>query len=53
LAGITPGSGSYSAAELQAHATVLADFSASAEFLGDVQITASHPADAQHWLILV
>lgn len=53
LAGLTPGSASYGAAELQAHATVLADFSASAEFLGDVQITATHPADAQHWLILV
>jgi hypothetical protein len=53
LTGMAPGSASYSAAELQAHAAVLTDFSASAEFIADVQITASHPADAQHWLILM
>ena len=35
------------------HAVVLADFSQSAEFLNDVQITAQHPADTQHWLYLI
>jgi hypothetical protein len=36
-----------------AHALMLVYFSASAEFLKDVQITASNPASAQHWLLLV
>jgi len=53
LTGLTSGTSAYTEAELLAHATVLADFSASAEFFGDVQITAQHPADAQHWLILI
>jgi len=48
-----PGTAAYTQAELLAHAAVLADFSQSAEFLGDVQVTTQHPADAQHWLILV
>ncbi len=52
LAGLTPGSQAYSAAEFQAHAQMLVYFSASPEFLADVQITAQHPADAQHWLVL-
>ena len=51
--GLTAGTAAYQAAELQAHATLLVDFSASAEFLGDVQVTAAHPADASHWLILI
>lgn len=51
--GQTPGTAGFTAAELQAHATVLVDFSASTEFLSDVQITAAHPGDATHWLILV
>jgi hypothetical protein len=54
--GMTPGSAAYSAAELAAHATVLVDFSASPEFLGDVQITAAHPASSGftgHWLVLI
>lgn len=51
--GQTPGTASFTAAALQAHATVLVDFSASPEFLGDVQITAAHPGDATHWLILI
>ena len=50
---LTAGGSAYTAAELQAHATVLTDFSQSAEFLGDVSVTATHPADAQHWLILI
>jgi uncharacterized protein GlcG (DUF336 family) len=50
--GLTPGTASYAAAELAAHAAVLTGFSQSAEFLGDVQITAQHPADSQHWLFL-
>jgi hypothetical protein len=50
---LTPGTAAYAAAELQAHATVITDFSQSAEFLGNVQITAAHPADTQHWLYLI
>jgi hypothetical protein len=51
--GLTPGTSAYEAAQMAGHAQVLVYFSASAEFLSDVQITAQHPADAQHWLILV
>lgn len=50
--GLTPGTTAYTNAELQGHAQVLVNFAASQEFLNDVQITAQHPADAQHWLIL-
>ena len=53
LNGLTPGSSAYASAELQAHAAILADFSQSTEFLGNVQVTAQHPSDAQHWLILI
>ena len=53
LATATPNSTAYTQAELLAHASVLADFSQSGEFLGDVQVTSQHPADATHWLILV
>lgn len=53
IQGQTPGTASYTSAELQAHALVLTYFSQSAEFLGDVQITAQHPADSQHWLYLI
>ncbi len=53
LSGQSAGTAGYSAAELAAHAAILADFSQSAEFLGDVQISAAHPADAQHWLYLI
>lgn len=53
LANLTPGTAAYTTAELQAHATVLAYVSQSPEFLGDVQITSQHPADAQHWLVLI
>jgi hypothetical protein len=49
----TPGSAAYNAAVLQAHAVAVTDFSASAEFLGNVQVTAAHPADANHWLVLI
>jgi hypothetical protein len=57
LSGLTPGTAAYAAAELQAHATVLAYFSQSPEFLQDVSIVSdfppySHAADMQHWLIL-
>ncbi len=52
LSGLTPGTAAYGQAELSAHAQVLAYFSQSPEFLGDVTITAQHPADAQHWLVL-
>jgi hypothetical protein len=54
--GLTPGTPAYAAAELKAHATVLVDFSGSAEFLGDVQVTAVKPASAGftgHWLLLI
>ena len=53
IQGQTPGTAAYASAELQAHALVLTYFSQSPEFLGDVQITASHPADASHWLYLI
>ncbi len=53
LAGAVPGTAGYASAELAAHAAVLADFSQSAEFLNNVAITAQHPADAQHWLLLI
>ncbi|HMA49456.1 MAG TPA: DUF4214 domain-containing protein, partial [Magnetospirillaceae bacterium] len=52
-AGLTPGTAAYATAQMQGHAQVLVYFSASAEFLGDVQITAQHPADAQHWLYVI
>jgi hypothetical protein len=51
--GMTPGTAAYAAAQSAGHAQVLVYFSASTEFLSDVQITAQHPADAQHWLILI
>jgi hypothetical protein len=50
--GLTAGSSAYGAADAQAHALLLVYFSASAEFLGDVQITAQNPSSAQHWLLL-
>jgi len=53
LTGLTPGTTAYTAADTLAHATVLAYFSQSSEFLSDVQVTATHPADATHWLVLV
>jgi hypothetical protein len=53
IAGVAPGSVAYTSAELLAHAMLLTYFSVSAEFLNDVQITAAHPADAQHWLVLI
>jgi len=53
LSGAAPGTAAYASAELAAHAAVLADFSQSAEFLGDVSVTAQHPADTQHWLVLI
>jgi hypothetical protein len=51
--GQTAGSAAYAAAQTLGHAYVLTDFSASAEFLNDVQVTAQHPSSAQHWLILI
>jgi hypothetical protein len=50
---LTAGTTAYTAAELAAHAVVLSDFSASAEFLANIEITAQHPASAQHWLVLL
>lgn len=52
-AGLTQGTAAFTAAELAGHAQVLVNFAASAEFLADVQITAQHPADAQHFLYLI
>jgi len=52
-AGTTPGTAAFTAAWTYAHAVVLKNFSQSAEFLGDVQITAAHPADSQHWLYVI
>ena len=53
LNGLTAGTSAYASADTLAHATVLAYFSQSPEFLGDVQVTATHPADGTHWLVLV
>ena len=52
-ANLTPGTAAYAAAQTLGHAYVLTDFSASAEFLQDVQVTAQNPSSAQHWLVLV
>lgn len=52
LAGLTPGTDAYKAADNQAHALLLVYFSASPEFLGDVSITAQNPSSTQHWLLL-
>ena len=51
--GLTAGTSAYAAAQLQGHALVLAYFSQSPEFLGDVTVTAQHPSSPQHWLVLV
>ena len=53
LTNLTQGTSAYTAALAVAHAYVVTDFSQSAEFLGNVQITAQHPADSQHWLYLI
>jgi len=53
LNGLTAGTAAYASADTLAHATVLAYFSQSPEFLADVQVTATHPADGAHWLVLV
>ena len=53
LATAAPGTAAYTSVELQAHAQLLADFSTSAEFQADVQVTAQQPANAQHWLVLI
>lgn len=52
-AGQTAGTAAYTAAELAGHSVVLADFSASGEFLANIQITAQHAASGQHWLVLI
>ncbi len=52
VAGLTPGTNAYASAQLQAHALMLVYFSASAEFLADVQVTTATPASPQHWLVL-
>lgn len=51
--GLAAGSQAFAQAQIQAHALMLVYFSNSAEFLGDVQITAQHPASASHWLVLI
>lgn len=51
-ANLTPGTAAYAAAQTVGHAWVLNYFSASTEFLGDVQVTAQAPSSAQHWLVL-
>jgi len=51
--GLTPGTTAYKAAQTLGHAWVLTYFSASPEFLSDVQVTATTPADANHWLITI
>jgi len=51
--GLTSGTNAYTAALNLAHAYVVTDFSQSAEFLNDVQVTSQKPASAQHWLVLI
>ena len=51
--GASPGTAAYTAALAVAHAAVITDFSQSAEFLNDVQITTTAPASSQHWLLLI
>jgi len=51
--GVTPGTAAYTSALAYAHAAVITDFSQSAEFLNDVQVSATMPASAQHWLVLI
>ncbi len=53
LTGLVPGTAAYAAADTLAHAYVITDFSASPEFLAQVQVTASNPASVQHWLVLI
>lgn len=53
LAGLTPGTAAYAAADLAAHAQVLSYFSLSPEFRADVSITSQTPASASHWLLLI
>ena len=53
VANTTPGTAAYAGALALAHAYVVTDFSQSAEFLADVQVTAQNPASAQHWLVLI
>ncbi len=53
LAGLTPGTTAYANADLAAHALTLVYFSASPEFLSDVQVTAQTPSSAAHWLVLI
>jgi len=53
LANLTPGTAAYAAADLAAHALVVAEFSQSPEFRSDVGITAQNQASASHWLLLV
>jgi hypothetical protein len=53
LANLTPGTAAYAAADVAAHALVLASFSESAEFRADVTVTAQNPASASHWLVLI
>lgn len=53
LAGLTPGTAAYAAADLAAHALMLAHFSLSPEFIGDVSVSAQHPASEARWLIQI
>lgn len=40
-------------AQIQAYAQMLVYFSNAPEFLSDVTVTAQHPADNHHWLVLI
>jgi hypothetical protein len=52
LAGLTPGTAAYAAADQYAHALVLAQVSLSPEFRSDVSITAQNGASNTHWMLL-
>ena len=53
LKGLTAGTADYTAADVSAHALVLAYFSQSPEFRADVTVTAQNPASSSHWLVLI
>lgn len=52
-AGLTTGSAALATEQGLVHANILQFFSQSPEFLTDVSVTAQHPTDATHWLILI
>lgn len=52
LAGLVPGTSAYASADAVSHAQTLVYFSASSEFLNDVQFSSQSAGTAKHWLLL-